>query len=194
MNLKPVALGVFLYSGVALTSFGAVIAGWSFDGASPLTPSSGSGTLTPEVPYSTPTSGGNPNGYLTFTDSEFHGPFVIQVSGTGQSGFAVAYDAKYTTAASTVNWYYSTDGNSWTSYGSGQALSSSWGNYSIDFSGATALNNSAAVYFQAQFTERSAFDNLSVTAVPEPANVAMAVFAVLGFSAEVVRRLRVRRA
>lgn len=125
---------------------------------------------------STIVSDGNPDlNAIRITTSE---ELVIHVSGAGYSSFVVSYDAKQT-GSSQLNWAWSLDNSSYT-YIPSQNLQTSWGNYSADFSGVSALNGAADVYLltyaSTEIGQLVSFDNIQVNAVPEPINVALALF------------------
>jgi hypothetical protein len=130
-------------------------------------------------------------------------PFVIHLTGsvlTGLSGRTITYAAQTSKSQQTSDtWSWSTDGTTWTTLATQPAgLTTSFASYTADFRGVTGLNNQSSVWFEViggstgnggtSFT----FDNLQVSAVPEPVNVALGLFG-LGFAGVAVgRRFYVR--
>lgn len=92
----------------------------------------------------------------------------------------------------------SLDGTSYTTTDLTQpgGLTTSFASYTVDFSGISALNGATSVYFEVTGGENGGgdftFDNFLVSAVPEPVNMALALFG-LGFVGVAVgRRFYVR--
>lgn len=131
------------------------------------------------------------------------GSLILHVSGIGLSSFQITY-ASQDDGNRTQTWAWSTDGVNYTALAGGtrDATSASWTTtpLTVDFSSVTALNGAANVYFQNTIVfgnnQRVDFDNISITAVPEPVHYALAVFGLLFVSTGVGRwyHERVKRA
>ncbi len=177
--------------GLVLPSHAAIV-GWDF--SSGMSPSQGSGTLTTIANFgeTVGVSGGfgNPAPSLLFSPGGTGGSFTIQISGTGLSGFSVTYDGLAASPPLSQTWTYSTDNVTFTPLAGGPSpLTASWATYTADFSGVSALNGQSAVYLRDSFAGDAAFDNITVSAVPEPVNVALVVFGLCVGGVSVGRRM-----
>jgi hypothetical protein len=127
---------------------------------------------------------------------------TLQVSGTGLTGFVVKYASKDNSLTGhTQTWSYSTDGSTFNFFTTVNAPNDgSWALQTIDFSSITGLNNQSSVYFRNTIgfdnnNQSVSFDNISITAVPEPINAAFAGFGLILVGLSVGRfYLRRRRA
>ena len=117
--------------------------------------------------------------------------FTLQLTaGAPMSGFTISYYGRVsaTTAADTQSWAYSTDGGAnWTTLTTQPGtLTTTWTQYTVTPNVSVA---SGTVWFRNTLSGATAnnqnteFDTISITAVPEPVNVALGVF---GLSAVVV--------
>jgi hypothetical protein len=187
-SIVLLAVGATLQSHAALT-----LGSWDFTGQSgsgPYSPTagtqSGSATLTASGTFALNSTGtlttGQTYPYLDFSTTS-GGSFILHLSGTGLSGFVVSYLGEKNGGSGTVTWSYSTTGTggSFSSTGLTQpgALGSAFASSSIDFSPITALNNQANVYLQVSFGAKTAFDNIQVSAVPEPIHYGLAAFGLI---------------
>jgi hypothetical protein len=119
---------------------------------------------------------------------------TIQVSGLGSSGFVLSYAGYRTSTGFTSHdWAYSTDGTSYTPFSIVTfSTPTVYEVKTLDFSGIRSLNNQAEVYFQVTLdgatstSGNNRFDNLQITAVPEPAH--WGLFAALALGAIAVTR------
>jgi hypothetical protein len=197
MSIKQAMLALTLVAPLTLDA--GVIAGWDFNDQN-LTVDQGSGTLTID-PSRTP--GYNirtgSDYYMTFGVSDNTSYFTIQVTGTGLSGFAVGYDANAIFVNPAQLWEYSVNsGASWSSAGltqPGNIVAFNWTSYNVDFSSATSLNGASTVWLRNTFGNGAGqFDNIQVTAVPEPVNVAMGIFGLGLVGTTAGRRFLAKRA
>ncbi len=191
-----------LFAGVLVGSevYGGVIADWNFNtyggGAfSSYTADHGSGSSSLAVAGNgTPTfssiSGttvnaytGDPAGQALRTllqGGNTDVQLVLHVTGTGLRDFLVSYATAGNGAPQT--WAWSTDGSTYTTLTPTVTAGSSWTTETISFTGVTALNGAADVYFRDTFAPKGAtvdFDNFMVTAVPEPITCALPLFGVI---------------
>lgn len=193
MKTTIAALSVGLLAwGLAVPSEGAIVT-WDFSGGN-LNPSQGSGTLTTVANFGETVgvsgSFGNPAPSLLFSPGGAGGSFTVQINGTGLSGFSVTYDGLGGSPGMSQTWSYSLDNSTFTPLGGGPAtLSGSFQSYNADFSGVSALNGQSAVYLRDSFVKDAAFDNITVSAVPEPINVALVVFGLCLGGASAGRRV-----
>jgi hypothetical protein len=206
-----------LLNGLAASA--AVLAQWQFDtysggaftNAAPQTGvQSGSATL-----YSILPAGGQFNSVTGTTlgaaDSQATSAFQMSqtggnrtyrlgmiASGGGWNSFVLSFSG-LSTSGETVNWAYSLNGTTYTSFASTAiAANGTWASYTVDFSSVSALNNASTVYFQGTVnlsgnSKNVSFDNLTLTAVPEPTIVAGGIFAGIFTSIAVLRHRRSRR-
>jgi len=197
-----------LLCGAAVESQGALISLWTFDSSSassPITANSGIGAQ----PTATLTTSGNTtlaNAGTTLNDprtgtgfpaatfrleyiSGSGGNFTLHITGTALSSFQVSYAGENTAgASSSQTWAWSLNNSTFTALGTQpSALGGTFATRTADFSGVTALNGQTDVYLRLSFGEKDAFDNIQVTAVPEPTNMALALFGV-GFAAVAMLR------
>ena len=191
---KKTLLTLVTIAALATSGNAAVLALFGFDtydGTSPVSPESGtqSGTATLTTasgPGGTTFSAqvGNPTLALGVGNglAANGSTFTILVNGTGFTDFMVSYDVKKG-GVDSFAWQWSTDGSTFAtiqfaSPGTGSGFNST----TINFSGVTAINNAPAVYLRNSMTGatgqngRTDFDNIQVSAVPEPINVALALF------------------
>ena len=197
--------GLLLFAATFTTQAG-IIALWTFDGSStgvnqnPVTLNTdpnyqngaslstvGSTFFVEGTPNGDPrTSGqGFPNGL-----AQTGGTLTLQISGIGFSGYQLAYQA-LDGGSGTQSWQWSTDNANWNSPVS-TSLTINNLNYSantVDFSGASG----STIYFQNTIGGVVAFDNIQITAVPEPINYALATFGLcvggISFGRRFVRKL-----
>jgi len=197
-----------LAGGTTFNSSGALVSLWSFDSSSattPITADSGIGSQ----PGATLAFAGNTrfdNAGTTLNDPrtspsatfrmEYQASsgkeFILQLTGANLSGFQVSYAGEIVSGGtlSTVTWSWSTT----TAADTGLAghtlttqpgdLTTSWAVQTADFRGVTQLDGATTIFLKATFSDKDAFDNIQITAtpVPEPVNVALALFGV-GFVA-----------
>jgi hypothetical protein len=121
----------------------------------------------------------------------------LHIFGTGLYGFILTYDAKVDSGSPAQTWSYNYSGGpGYSTVGVAQpsALGTSWTTYTIDFSSITALDDKTEVWFKYGSSGSAvSFDNIELVAlIPEPANVALALFGVCGVGGLVVRRVYAR--
>ena len=202
MLKKIVAVGTGLVSLlIVLPCEGAVIGTWAFgtsgsDLIAPYAADSGQPGAQIEAPIGfdsivTGVSDGNPANALQIATG---GVLDIHVAGSGLADFVVTYDAKSAGTLTDIRWDYSNDGVIWTTLTT-RPVTASFASYSVDFSSVAAIEGAANVYLTITpvgLGQTVNFDNIEVSAVPEPINVALVVF---GFGAAVTavgRRIRAR--
>ncbi len=200
------AIGLLLL-GATLTSQAGIIALWTFDGGStgvdqnPVTlntdPNYQNGaSLSSSVSISTlflgspsgdpRTSPGSPNYGIAQTG----GTLTLLISGNGFSGFQLAYQA-LDGGSGAQSWQWSSDNSSWNSPVSASLPISGagWSADTVDFSGASGSN----IYFRNTIGGTVGFDNIQITAVPEPINYALAAFGLcvggISFGRRYVRKM-----
>jgi len=187
-----------LVVGFAHTTDAALISFWGFDTApttSPITATSGVGsqpsaTLTVNTGAFGSTTGttvNDPRGTpaatfaLQFTASG-GGSYTLQLSGTGLSSFTITYAGrKDTGSGGTQFWEWSTDNTTFSSTGVTQpaALGAAFATETVSFTGVTAINGASTVYFRNTFGDKESFDNIQVSAVPEPLHYALGLFGII---------------
>ena len=208
-TMKSTLLAItLLAAGIAPAFAQTTIAKWTFETSAPTTP----GSFTPEIglglasgfhagasTYSSPAGNGSAHSFSsnTWAIGDY---YQFQVSTSGLSNINVSWDQISSgTGPKDFSLLYSTDGtnfstaissytvlvnatpNTWSS-----ATPISTSSYTFDFSGLTAINNQAAVYFRLRdFDAISAnggtvaaggtdrVDNFSVTVIPEPSTYAL---------------------
>jgi hypothetical protein len=195
--------GLLLFAATFTTQAG-IIALWTFDGnstdvnQSPVTLNtdpgyqngaslSSAGFSVTGTPNGDPrTSGqGSPN-YGLATG----GTLTLQISGIGFSGYQLAYQA-LDGGSGTQSWQWSPDNSSWNSPVSASLPISGlgWSADTVDFSGASG----STIYFRNTIGGSIGFDNIQITAVPEPINYALATFGLcvggISFGRRFVRKL-----
>jgi hypothetical protein len=118
---------------------------------------------------------GNNNGY------------TLHLSGLVRSDFFVTYTAQATAGGTAQNtWSWSINGTTFSTVGVTQpgVIGLTYSTFTVDFSGVTALNGATDVYLRSIGSgggNNSDYDNIQVLAqIPEPINVALALFG-LGF-------------
>ena len=113
------------------------------------------------------------------------GFITIHLSGTGMDSFTLTYAALRTQSGPENNqWSYSVDGGaSFSTVGVGQpgAIGTTYSILTVDFTGVTALNGAGDILLRGTPTNAGGgnadYDNFQVmAAVPEPVNVALALF------------------
>lgn len=126
--------------------------------------------------------------------------FSIALDTTGFSGIVLKFNAQIGANAPAISWSYSTNGGaSTTALGVTNTLGASVGQYTVDFSAITGLNDSTGAVLIGQITQGTTarLDNVqvlgtAVAAIPEPSTyAALAGFAGLGLA--LVRRRRVSK-
>jgi len=197
--LKKILIGALSLLLVSLPGKAAVIALWDFEDETTSTSysaDSGSGTLgTFTGTQSIGTDAGN-----EFLDFSTGGSFIIHVSGTGFTDFQVTYQAQKNGMSPSVTWGWSTTGSGFVTTGVSPGSDTPGSSFSTFFvqSFPSDLNNVSDVYLQASFGSAVDFDNISVSGVPEPVNVALACFGVafvgLTFGRRVYAMARSQRA
>jgi hypothetical protein len=149
------------------------IADWTFDTtqpttAGPISPEVGNGSATASGLTSITDTGGNPS-----TGKSFSGPgwnvgdcWQFQVSTIGFQGIAISFDQEGSaTGPSQFTLQYSTDGNTFTPFGSAFSLGTTatkWVSQNIDLSSITALNNVSTVYLRVVDTSTTAINGSAV--------------------------------
>jgi len=207
----------------------AIIANWTFEVNTPadlnnstagpaVSADVGSGTFSglhasAASDWSTPLGNGSANSYSvnTWTSGDY---FQIHISTIGLSGISLSWDqAGSSTGPRDFILQYSTDGSSFTSFGSTYAVGgdvNTWSStvhrtgfdHSADLSSITALDNAPDVYFRLMnnstvsvgagtvaATGTGRIDDFTVTAVPEPTAWAEIIFGALFFGTQAVRKL-----
>ncbi len=118
--------------------------------------------------------------------------FTINLSGSGLSGLAATYELAFQGFSSsattrTITWTYSLNGGAYTAFTPAQsdAVTGSgtvpdWGTSYSDYFSVAGFLTATTISFRGTFgaatTGGAYFDNITLTAVPEPINCAMAVF------------------
>ncbi len=124
---------------------------------------------------------------------------IIRVDGTSLDNFVVRYDAKVVSESVGQSWGYSINGSSYTQLASELqpgALTTTWATYTVDFSSIAGLgvnpvyfkNNVSADVISMEFNNLQ-YDNIAVN-VPEPINVALALFGLGAAGLAIARRVR----
>ena len=119
---------------------------------------------------------------------------ILRVSTSGFTDVVVSWDQRGTATGFTSRAFdYSTDGINWTNFDTDSgALTSTWVTEEYDLSAISAIEDQSSVYFRIVLdgatatTGNNRFDNLTVTAVPEPTVALLGAFGLLGL----VRRRR----
>jgi hypothetical protein len=209
-----------LVLGATLSTHGGLIAAWTLEnnttadlaggisidapnGGMTYNPSGVTGTLTGAGGASMATGGAGVNSLNDPRTTPFDSANVIYAGPNnlltiklnnvaGLSGFIVQY-AAHDTLSGTQGWQWSTDNISWANpYSSTLSLGGSWSVNTVDFSSASG----STLYFQNTVNSGfgyAAFDNFTVTAVPEPINYALAAFGLcvggISFGRRFVRKL-----
>lgn len=190
-------LAVVVTAGCLMTTavgHGAIVDLWTFENTLYTTPTTqnASDTLIPTSGASriTPGSDGLPGGHAMQANTGFS----LLVDATSWSGpFTITYDGESGAVGSvSQQWSYSVNsGSSWTVLGT-QPSALATGSYSpftVTFSD-VGLNNNAGVRFKDDLTGGAGnFDNIQISAVPEPINVALVVFGVCVAGAGAGRRV-----
>lgn len=114
---------------------------------------------------------------------------TIKLTGTGLSGlssYVLTYAAESASASTTsrsITWAYSLNNTTWTTLQTDTVTTGSFKVYTDNFSGLTALNGATTIYFRGTFGATTGtgayFDNIHITAVPEPVNCALAGFGLI---------------
>lgn len=221
-NLLSVALPLFISASVASAQ---TLAQWTFEVNTPadlansttilgLAADVGTGTASgvhanSATDWTTPAGNGSTNS-LSANTWEVGDYFQFTLSTVGYSGIGVSFDQTgSSTGPRDFNLSYSTDGSSFTAFGTYSLINGSWSvstptllptSYSFDLSSITALDNAASVYFRLIDTSTTSIsgstvgtggtgriDNFTVYVVPEPASGALIG---LGLLALVSRRRR----
>lgn len=215
--MKKLATALFLVAAIPTVSFAQTIAQWTFETSIPagapgagvwitnIAAEVGSGTASGfhagAATYSNPAGNGSVESFSvnTWTVGDF---FQFAVSTIGLNDIGVSFDQTSSgTGPGQFNFEYSTDGISFTQFGStytvlpnaapnpvwNSTTSSSLYSFAFDLSSVTAVDNQATVYFRltdasttsagggtvaAGGTDR--VDNLAVVVVPEPSTVVLA--------------------
>lgn len=113
---------------------------------------------------------------------------ILQVSTVGFTDVVVSWDQRGTATGFTSRAFdYSTDGINWTNFDTDSgALTSTWVTEEYDLAAISEIENQSSVYFRIVLdgatatTGNNRFDNLTVTAVPEPAAALLGAFGLLG--------------
>ena len=203
--LKKTLLTLVVVTALSAGANAALLAHWGFDtydgSQNPVLPEdgdqSGTATLTTATPGATlsgpvGTTLNDPRGTPSASQAlEYTGnataingsTFVIHFSGTGLSTFVVTYAAFADSSGASINtWAYSTDGTTFTDLGGTLSVGTAYSVLTADFSAVTALDGAANVYLRNTLSggtgnnKNSDFDNIQVSSVPEPINVALVLF------------------
>jgi hypothetical protein len=195
---------------LATSSQAALLALWSFDNST-LVPAIGQGsqsataslTTVGTVNFTVPAEGTalndpriNPTATPAAQWGTQGGSFTIQVSGVNVGEFVITYAAEKNGNSGNQEWDYSLDGNTWTTLTTTLKARPKFSTVTADFSGITSLNGASTVYFRDTFDSDIKYDNIqvSINAVPEPINVAVASFGVcmlvIGFGRRLYSKLR----
>ncbi len=134
------------------------------------------------------------------TDSGNNGAyFQFAFSMTGLTDLDISYATRRTsTGFTSQTWSWSTDGDTFTTFQTVDSITSSSTFDLKQFSGPAALDNVATAFLRVTFDGATAsngnnrLDNITFSAVPEPASIALAGLGVLG--AGVALRRRAKRA
>lgn len=113
---------------------------------------------------------------------------VLQVSTMGFTDLSVSWAQRGTSSGFTTRQFdYSTDGATWTNFGTDTgALGSTWVTESYDLSSVASIENQATVYFRIVLdgatgtSGNNRFDNITVEGVPEPTTALLGALGVLG--------------
>jgi hypothetical protein len=195
-----------------LTSYGALsVAVWDLDsawtgGASATINASGYSSVvgTPTLlatanSKSTIQNLGSPDHYLRFYQDangnhSLGGDFILRITAAQSlNTFSITYDAQTSATGGAANnlWQYSlNNGTSWTTIKT-EAIGTAWGSHTVDLNISLAAN--ATIWFrdtlQGGGSKGTAdFNNITVTAVPEPVNVALGVFGLCAIGVGAGRR------
>ncbi len=194
-RMLAVSVGLFGFS-VTWASYGALVAGWTFDGQSVSADQgaqAGSATVGSSLSTLTtinPGDGGSGYGLRVIPPVSGESSFYLSFSGAGWSGFSLSYSGKVYPFASNLGnvsqaWFYSLNGgSSYNPLGLAPAdlvnsAGSSWPTFSFDLSSVTPLNNQSSILLKDVLTgnsQQGVFDNIQISAVPEPVNMALVVF------------------
>jgi hypothetical protein len=152
-----------------------------------------SGTI---ASYPTGTTVNDPRGTPSATSGiRVSSGSTFQFSLTRNTGGASLYDFVITYAATrgniagttTSTWQYSLNGTTWSSTGVIQPATvpagTTWNTYTVDFTGVTSIENVAVgttIYFRDTIgSNNQSFDNIVISAVPEPITYALAAFGLM---------------
>jgi len=202
MIMRKIAIAIICLCSVA-TSQAALIALWSFDSSS-TAPASGAGSqagsasmiTTGTSNYTTGTTLNDPRPSPTVSPAiawnSVGGSFTLQISGSGLTNFSVTYAAHKNGNSGDQIWSYSTDGINFTNIAGSFKADPSYTVVTVDFGAITALNGANNVYFKDTFGSDITYDNIqvtSLTAVPEPVTLGLAVFGVCAVAWRIGRRV-----
>ncbi|MES2437892.1 MAG: PEP-CTERM sorting domain-containing protein [Verrucomicrobiota bacterium] len=217
-NLPLLVTSTFLLASGA--SPAAVLAAWTFETtipatAGPFAPESGSGAATgfhaTTSTYSNPAGNGSTESFSSngWSVGDY---YQFETSSTGFSGITITFDQNGSgTGPRDFKLQYSTDGASFTDFGSAYALPAGimWATgaaatpavttFSFDLSSITALDNDSSIFFRLVNTTTTSIgngtvaaggtgrvDNVVIATVPEPASILLGALGLLG----ILRRRR----
>lgn len=168
-----------------------------------------SGTHASASAWSSPSGNGSAHSFSvnTWAVGDY---FQFSLSTVGSSGIGVSFDQTGSnTGPKAFDLAYSTDGSTFTTFGSYSLVNGSWSagsptllptSFSFDLSAITALNNAPSVYFRLIDTSTTSIngstvaaggtsrvDNFTVSVVPEPSSVLLGL---LGAAGLVITRRR----
>jgi hypothetical protein len=156
-------------------------------GASMTTLITDSGIGTPSIARQG--TGGQSGAYMRFTDNLFATSYPARftltlTSSANMSSFSITYYARSsTTTMATDTWSYSINGGAFTDFAT-QTIASgtTWNQYTVTPSASIAVLSGQTIAFRNTLSGGTAgnvtadFDTITVTAVPEPVNVALGMF------------------
>ena len=190
MKMLKIAITIICF--YVTTSQAALVALWSFDSSntSPATGGSQSGSATfSTTGVSSLTTGTllndprtSPSATQAIAYNTAGGNFTLHISGVGLSGFIVSYAALKNGNSGDQAWFYSTDNSTYTPLATNPKAGPSYTVLTVDFSTITALNGATDVYFRNTFTSDITYDNIQISAVPEPITLSLAVFGLCGIA------------
>jgi len=182
----------------------ALIAEWNFDDSNLV---ADAGTQAGTAGFSTtggavsfpPRGGGRALQMAASTNQSY----TLALSGTGLSDFQVTYEGLSTplfifNISQAQTWSWSTDNVTYSSAGvsqTGALTAGGYSSYSVDFSGVSAIEGAPSVYLRNEIQSgvfgintNLRFDNVSVSAVPEPSGVMAVMIAIIGIAFLIKKR------
>lgn len=122
------------------------------------------------------------------------GVFVITIDRTGWIDIQLSYAVQKNGGSPDLTWAWSTDNSTWNTLSTIIGVGSGWSAYTNSVP--IAAQGSGALYFRATIAGTGnrdvQFDNIFITAVPEPVNIALAVCGVGVLGVGMAGRIRAR--